>query len=64
MQSRNPISTFCLVPQVIDAVGIPVVAAGGTGQCAGAKDRILPAGEVIQSIAENGADILENCRAR
>jgi len=167
MQSRNPIGTFCLIPQVIDAVGIPVVAAGGiydersyaaafalgakgvqigtrliltdecpahpeykralleagpedtlvvpmgvgplrvlnngfikgvaeleeaektqkiteawagfnttclqgnsegtlvmTGQCAGAIDRILPAGEVIQNIAENGADILENCRAR
>lgn len=167
MQSRNAISTFCLIPQVVDAVGVPVAAAGGiydargyaaafalgangvqlgtrlilteecpahpeykrallaagpedtlvvpmgvgplrvlnngfikgvveleeaektqkvteawavfnttclegdsdgtlvmTGQCAGAIDRILPAGEVIRSIAENGAEILENCRAR
>jgi len=29
MQSPSAISTFCLVPQVVDAVGVPVVAAGG-----------------------------------
>ncbi len=29
MQSPEAISTFCLVPQVVDAVGVPVVAAGG-----------------------------------
>lgn len=32
---REQVSTFCLIPQIVDAVSIPVVAAGGIGDARG-----------------------------
>lgn len=59
-------STLCLVPQVVDAVKIPVVAAGGIGDGRGMAAAFMLGAEGIQMgtrfLAARECDVIEGIR--